>query len=502
MSRNRSVIAVVFVLLLTACGSTSRVSRSAPDRTSAPATSPAPTARSSDAGTAADASRPEARTDARAQAPPPGPRNAAPLDGSSKPVVVARTASGFGFTSKEIRIGVGYDSTFSESLGAAGAATGATAGDQKVQVDAIVANINSRGGIAGRRVVPVYYDTAGRNSQNEPAAIAQAACTAWTEDAQVFAAMTYVVQMDNETLYSCLSKRRVLFVPLAGESDAIFDRYAPYVRAPGGVAVDRIPGAWIERLTALKYFSGWDTRTGGPGRAPVKIGLLYGNGVRNDQRQLDEAFVAATKRALARVKQTVAASFEVTEDPADETAAVLKFKSAGVTHVIGDYSLVNFTPAAESQRYRPRYGFTSFSPGTAFNLFAPPAQLRGALGIGWVPASDVEPPQDPGDVSPAEKHCRDIMKAKGEPTTKPLAWLAMTWACDTFNFLDAAIEPYGPSADGVRHAAADMGSMRPAGTFSLKFPGGRPDGVAAVRDLGHRDDCDCFAYLSKTNRPV
>jgi hypothetical protein len=480
------------------------VTRSVPDRTrtstEAPSTSSAPS--SGEPHGASTASRgPGAATDVESEGDRPAPGSDPGATSASSPVTIPRGASGPGFTAKEIRIGVGYDSTFSEQLGAAGA-TGATPGDQRRQVLAITDDINERGGIAGRRVVPVFYDTRGRNSQNEPAALAQGACAAWTEDTLVFAAMTYVVQMDNEVLYSCLAKHKVLFVPLAGESRGIFSRYAPYIWTPAGVAVERIPPTWIARLTALGYFRGWDTSTGSPGNAPVKIGLLYGNGVRNNQRQLDQAFVASTTKALAGVNRTVAASFEVTNDPADVTAAVLRFKSAKVTHVLGDYSLVNFTPAAESQRYRPRYGFTSFSPGIAFNLFAPPEQLRGALGVGWIPSSDVEGEQDPGDVSPAEAHCRKVMSDADQTESSGLAKLAMTWGCDTFTFLDLAATKYGPSPDGVRAAAAAMGSMASAATFSIKFPGGRPDGVAAVRDIGRRDDCRCFAYLNTTNRPV
>lgn len=484
-------LAVVLLLVASACSSTTSTERrtQSAERSAEPSAAPAGTA------TAEPSARPVTVRPGSRAAPTDAPKQVRSYVAAPK-----GPTRGFGFTAKEIRIGVAYDSTLSQSLGAAGvSAGGATVGDQKQQVLAITKDLNARGGIAGRTVVPVFYDTKGANSSNDANQIAQAACTAWTEDTQVFAAMTFVVQMDNEILYSCLAKRRVLFVPLGGESGGVFERYAPYLWSPAGVAIERIPPTWIARLAALKYFTGWDTSSGRPGPAPARIGLLYGGGGRNNQRTLDTAFIAATKAALREHGRSVAESFEITNNAADASAAVLRFKSRGITHVIGDYSVVNLAQIAESQGYRPRYGFTSFSPGTAFKLFAPPSQLRGALGVGWIPAGDVSAGQDPGDVSRAEAHCRDVMKRANQPTSSELAWFAMTWACDTFNFFDT-FDVLTP--EGVRARAASMGSMPPAATFKIAFPRGRPDGASVVRDLGYREGCSCFEYLSKRNHAI
>jgi hypothetical protein len=411
--------------------------------------------------------------------------------------------SGPGYTAKEIYIGVAYDSTYSQQLGAVGVSSGsATVGDQKAQVEAIVKDINTHGGIAGRAIAPVFYDTKGINGQNDPSVIAQAACSAWTEDRRVFAAMTYVVQMDNDTLYNCLARKQIVFAPLGGESTAAFTRYSPFLWSPAGVTPERLVPVWMQRLSAIGYFGGWDKLVGQAGAAPVKIGLLYGSGLRNNQSQLDDAFVKAVKKALALQGRSVDQEFQVSNNQADEAAAVLAFNNAGVTHVIGDYSIVNFTQAAESQHYRPRYGFSSFGGGAALKLFAPPGQLHGALGVGWAPSIDVDPAQDPGDVSPAATHCRQVMQQANQPSSVSLAWFAMGVACDTFNFFAAVIPKSGFSAAGFSGAAAALGSMPPSVTFSISFPGGRPDGVGAVRDMGYGDDCGCFSYLSKQNHAL
>jgi hypothetical protein len=341
--------------------------------------------------------------------------------------------------------------------------------------------------------VPVFYDTKGMSSQNDPNTLAQAACAYWTQDNQVFAAMTYVVQMDNTALYQCLARKQVLFVPLAGESTETFGRFSPYLWSPAGVTPERVAPVWVPRLAALGWFHGWDANAGTASSTPVKIGMLYGNGTRNNQPQLDTSFVNAVASALKRAGHALTTKVVVSNDQADLASAVLQLRNAGVTHVIGDYSIVNFAAAAEAQHYRPRYATSSFSGGVAFRLFAPPGQLHGALGIGWVPSGDVEGDRDPG--GPGQDRCRSVMQRSGQSTSVRLAWFAMTWACDTFAFFAQAFPASGlvPSA---LPAAAERLVLPGSFTFRMAFPGGRPDGVAVARDYGWVDACGCFAYLS------
>jgi len=484
--------AVATALLASACGSTAQVTG-----TQTTAQGDVPAAVGENPGLTV----PSGAAPAPATTGPAGPGVRTPSGPSGVPAVTpgATTApaqapdSGFGFTRTKLFIGVAYDSTLSQELGGAGIGS-ASVGDQKKQVEAIVADLNGKGGIAGRSVVPVFYDSKGMNSQNDPNTLAQAACAHWTQDNKVFAAMTYVVQMDNTALYSCLAKKGVVFVPLAGESTETFRRYSPYLWSPAGVTPERVAPVWVPRLKALGWFRGWDATVGGAGSQPVRIGMLYGNGIRNNQPQLDTSFVTAVTAALKQAGHPVVTKFEVSNDQADLASAVLQLRNAGVTHVIGDYSIVNFAAAAESQHYRPRYATSSFSGGVAFRLFAPPGQLHGALGIGWVPSGDVESDRDPG--GPGQNACRAVMQKSGQSTSVRLAWFAMTWACDTFAFFSKAIPAAGLQATRLPAVAASLGVLPGSFTFRMSFTGGRPDGVAVARDYGWVDSCGCFAYLS------
>lgn len=416
------------------------------------------------------------------------------------PTAPAMRTSGFGFSAKEIRVGVAYNGQLSQQMGAAGAAGGgAVLGDQRKQVEALVRDINARGGIAGRKLVAVYYDTKGE--QNNISATSQAACAAWTEDNSVFAAMTFVAELSNDTLYSCLAKRGVVFTPLAGEAVATYRRFTPYLWTPTSPSADRVGPAWVQRLAAQQYFTGWNTTLGGPGKTPVKVGLLLGNGARDGQPSVDRAIERTIKSEASRRGVQVIDTFNMTTID-QGSAAVLRFKNAGITHVIGDFSIALFAQAAESQRYRPRYGISSLSGGVALPLYVPSVQLNGTLGIGWSPQGDVDGAQDPGDVSLAEPRCRKIMQDAGEPTDSRLAWFVMAYACDTFSFFDRAIEASGLNPANLPSAANGLGAVPSAFTFGISFPGGRNDGVSYVRDVAYRNDCSCFAYVDKTNRAI
>ena len=415
------------------------------------------------------------------------------------PAPAPRT-SGFGFSAKEIRIGVAYNGQLSQQMGAAGAAGGgAVLGNQKNQVEALARDINAHGGIAGRKLVPVFYDTNGQ--QNNISATSQAACAAWTEDNSVFAAMTFVAELSNDTMYGCLAKHGVVFAPLAGESVATYRRFAPYLWTPTSPSADRIGVGWVQRLAALKYFTGWDTTFGTASQAPVKVGLLLGNGARDGEPSLDRALERSLRSEMGRLGIPVAATFNMTTID-QGSSAVLRFKDAGVTHVIGDFSIALFAQSAESQRYRPRYGISSLSGGIALPLYVPSVQLNGALGIGWSPQGDVDAGQDPGDVSAAEPRCRKVMQDAGEPTDSRLAWFVMAFACDTFSFFDKALEASGLQPANMPAAAAAIGALPPVSTFGIAFPGGRNDGAAYVRDVAYQNGCSCFAYVDKTNRAI
>jgi hypothetical protein len=193
-------------------------------------------------------------------------------------------------------------------------------------------------------------------------------------------------------------------------------------------------------------------------------------------------------------------------DQSSISGAVLKFKAAGVTHVYLDYAgqALQFMQNAESQRYRPRYAAWGFMSPGVLQTQVPAVQLRGALGAGFRPGTDVAASSSPGDLSAAGPRCRAIFRTAG--LTYERYSLAETIAftyCDMFRLMAAAAtEAATFTAVALRRAFDTVGSAFESATvFRNAFSSTRSDASGAVRDLGFVDSCQCFRYLSRVNRP-
>lgn len=508
MSRRKSAVSArwrnaatgtAIVLVLSACGSTVQWSDTIaggplgnPAEDGLSTADPGTKAHELQRGTAADAddslevnptSGAEGRISGRSATPRSGHATGGGLD--APPIA----AAGRGYTAKEIFIGYGTARGLETVTNAAGVSG---FGNQEAQAKAIVKDLNDRGGAAGRKIVLVFYD---KKSSDHTA---QAACERWTQDRPVFAVVNAVAY--NE-LHECLAQRKTPYVDMTSHIrvQSEFSRIAPYFYAPIRPTMERLITTWMRRVKALGYFGGWNTRLGEASNAPAKIGILSYRQMRGTD------FTRMVRREVERQGHAVASTFEFPnfESSADSAAlAQARFQSAGVTHVIGQHGTPwYFSTAAESQRYRPRYAMSTYNGPRQTEELAPPEQMRGALGMGWVPTEDVALARDPGDVSSAQTRCRKIMQRAGEDTSAANAYNFMLRACDAFNFLTVAIAKGGLSPEGLRRGVRAMGAIPPATTFRISFANGRLDGAAAVRDLGWRDDCGggCFAYLSRTS---
>lgn len=410
--------------------------------------------------------------------------------------------SGRGFTAKEILIGVATQldsSSYSSSLG-----TPMDFGNAKAQMNAMADEINKQGGILGRKIRLVFHDDNAATSSADPNTGAQAACEAWTQDNEVFAVLNNVALINNEVLYSCLAKNRtpLIFSDATPHSDALFDKYAPYLYGPATITVDRMIPIWLDRLMANKYFDAWDTALGGPSKtAKTKVGIFYYES-KSDYVQLGKVL---QRELTKRGYPPVVASGSGRQDSASSDMAqiALKFKQEDVTHVIA-YGIGSFGTAAQNQNYYPRYGTSTYEVPSLLQTTQPSTQLRGALGIGWAPQIDVDAARDPGDVSPAQAQCRKLMQQAGQDTSNRLSFYAASIFCDIFRLLQQSTARGGQLTEqAVQQGVASLGdSFQSAITFGSRFGPGRYDGTSAVRDLAYDQGCSCFKYTSKTNHPA
>ena len=489
----RRLIGLVLAAAVAGCGST--VQMSGADRTgetiagtglgqvpvavdeSGAAQSPAATGPATDVGTGQGS----------------GPRGGEPdVPGVSSVPVPGTAVSGPGVTRTTVAVGIIYSGnagTANNAYGTAGTENGTL--DARVWWDAIVADTNAHGGIAGRRIVPQYFNL-DSNSNNDGQM--QQICQQFTVDSKVFAVLGGVAV--NDILRRCLQDKGVVLLEDGASitDQQTFSTYPTYFEV-SMLNLTHASELKVENLVKRGFIT-----------QASKIGVLT-----FDDLGYQRAYQRGLKPALARHGFSVTADAAIplaitTDQVGNESAAVssavLKFNQAHVDRVLfiestGDIALL-FMAAAESQLYRPRYGLDSHDGGAALPQNVPPAQLAGAIGIGWIPVTDVLADQDPGN--PAKLRCLNAFRAQRQTftrTTEPAA----VFFCDETWFLatvaSRALATGGLSAQSFRVSADGLGTSysSPSG-FGTRYDGDKHDGAATFREFAFFADCTCYRYTS------
>lgn len=389
---------------------------------------------------------------------------------------------GRGVTQSTIRLGfMGIDEQDAEGVYKSIGAGGLRAGPQIKAAKAMVDYLNKNGGIAGRKIDPLYREikTAERTRESEH-------CAFFAEDNKVFAV---IYNNEAHEMPACLAKKDTVFLQEdTGVHDEVdFKNLAPYYYGP----------AWFDQTrNALIYVDGLVDQ--GFLKKETKIGLLL-----YDQPYYRRAADIVGKRlADYGMKVTERVAGAGLSDASWQGPAVVRFRTSFVTHVlILDFHiqmLGTFAPAAESQGYRPAYGLNSSSlwwDSAALNPVIPPEQLAGAVGVGHRPVDDV----GSRDHNAAVKRCFEIFDKAGLEISGANAARYTLAYCDLLIFLKTGLE-HAPAltADGLRKGVATFGeSYESALNFGTRFgPGAGLGGPSQIRYGGYDSSCQCWKYTS------
>lgn len=398
----------------------------------------------------------------------------------------AQPAAGQAPGTGPIRIGYFYSSDGDAANGNFGI-EGASQGDTQRQYKAIQDDLNKRGGILGRQVQLLGYDFNTINGLNNPSEEENKMCTAMTQDLKVFAVLG-----SGRFLSPCLAKSGVASVQggqfedaASIDNDLVFDG--------GGMLTTTLAKAMIERVAAQSYFTGWNTATGAPGAAPVKVGILYAD------TPIFKNYYTEIKKALRAQGITVDPANEVTYTAtvdgvtAGSQNAVLRFASNGVTHVFG--AALFFFQSAENQRYRPRYGLDSLFPPFLLAQLVGPDQLNGSVGVGWRPSQDMNAAQDPGPVSALATRCLELMRRAGEDVNqRSIAYLSQV-RCQQMHSLEIALVRGGAiTLAALKRGFDTLGSPVPLISFGERWGPDRRASNDTVADFAYVRTCTCYAY--------
>lgn len=424
---------------------------------------------------------------------PAGLRPSQPSGSSRIPDVRGRTVA----PGAPVQVGLlnvtGLDSGL-QALGMSGVAIG----NMKAQGNALVSYLNARGGLGGHRILPVWfdYDVAKSGSGSYDTTLYEAACSHWTEDHHVFAAI-WPGALASNVLPACMQKHQAGLIQLSvgGTTDRQLNSYS-LVAAPVWISMERAYRVLIQRLAAQGYF-----------KPSAIVGL-----VRFDTP--DMAYVQKTviepelRRHGIKLAASVAlknpdSTSDISGSSAGVQGAIVKFRSAHVDHVIfEDFSRLAATlwlPQAQSAQYTPRYGLGSDSGPSYLVDNGNASMLAGAIGVGWNPsdeAGDTASSENPLRNNAAYARCMKIMAAGHQDMAEPGARESALQQCELMFVLQAIVVAGGePSAAGVARGINALRDGPESGkTFGVRLLPGKHAGAAYVRDLYLDSACSCFRY--------
>lgn len=364
-------------------------------------------------------------------------------------------------------------------------------GEQSFQT--IIGYYNSHGGFGGHQVTPIYYQFP-LESTSSYSSLEQSACADFTQDHHVVAVVSDRPSFD-DVLTTCLATAHVPLITdtfgyVSGAELVKYPMYFPSM--PSG---ERAVGAWITGLQQMGYFS-----------PKAHVGVLY-----CDLPTYLVVYPTVTSDLAAiGVKPTATSELSCgsTESLASQlSASVLKFKAAGVDHVLimddpPTLSLL-WPTEAESQGYAPRYGFNTYDTPTFVASNVSASELHGAIGVGWWPWQDVSPSAWPPPDAPATQ-CLAVYHAAGLPVDDGGGRSVSMWDCGMVQFFRTLVG-VAPNLGlgGIETAVNSLGSSWVSPTaFRVVLNPSRHDGGAAYRDFAYNDGCTCFEYSSATLHPM
>jgi hypothetical protein len=371
-------------------------------------------------------------------------------------------------------------------------------GDEKAMATALVAHVNSHGGLGGRKLDPVYYevDPAKSASQAEDQTMSEI-CQALTQDQRVEVVLYsfYAPQLG-----ACFAKAGVAYITSEPAAQPTEQQIAGTPLYAGvGPTRDRLAQAYVDKLAARGFWTG-----------------SHGTGLLVEGRpELSPIVEQVVVRALRQRGVDVDVVYTDPGSPnnagsigAQTASTVLKWSGQGRDRVIFlveyNFPIISFMQNAEQQHYNPRYGLTTNASPVGLQGSISANQLAGSVGVGIEPALDsnvegwmVDTPGRAGCVAILKRAQVDIGNKGSGPDGTAMGM------CDKFQLTQAAaarVEAAGRpvTAGSIIDAISTMGdAFLPATTQGTSFSPSRRAGGSKYQIFGFLDTCSCFRYLTQ-----
>ncbi len=420
-----------------------------------------------------------------------------------------------GITDKAVYVGIVYSVNSDAADAAIGAGT-ITSGDQRADAQAVVDDINAHGGIAGRKLVPVWHavDTTSQdtytNQDNQ-------ACGDLTQDNHIFVTAG---GGQTSTFTACIERAGASVVSsgqIYGPDISDISRYPDYYEINTAVR-ERLLSYEVTALARQKYFTGWNATAGRASSSAAKVGVIT-----YDRPDYTPAVSNSLLPALANAGHPVASKDVARIYSPNRTAAlstsaqqmqsaVLRLRQDGVTHVIlddtsGTLTLL-FAEHANSQHWYPRLGVNTSSAAEVFfeGHEVSKQQLNGAVGLGWMPSIDLSADLGNKYRTPATTYCLKVMKERtGQTYTSTNAATLALGYCDSLYLIRDAINAIrGPiTRTSFRLSVEAMGAHHVFATNPGTYlgPSAHHAAINAGYDMVFDSGCPCVRYVGAHTMP-
>ena len=372
-----------------------------------------------------------------------------------------------------------------------------SAPDSVSLIQAAVAEVNAKGGIAGRRVevAIVQIDANDANDYSQYARSHDEACVQFTEDHEVF----LVVSLDPGGWFArqCYATHHTPYLDYTFADEEDFRRLKPWLLPSPAPNLTKLAGVLVQALRDQGFMS-------------RRVGVWVYD-LPSWRRSADRVLLPAIAAAGGNVIDVYYAPVTTTQQlVVDVNAAVLRFHSREVDRVVlWDWGLTwpLFARRAQAQAWAPRYGIHSWLAPDSSLPSIPPAQRPGTVAAGFSPLNDVGDGVFP--LTGRERDCFNAINRRAgtnmsrrstrENGGDGLPGTALQ-LCQFLEMIRAALAPatgkelaQGELWDYFHALGSEPPVVTPPQTF---FSRDQWDGNKHYAHLAYREDCDCFRYTS------
>lgn len=403
-----------------------------------------------------------------------------------------------GVTATSVQIGYMYSDTATFAAFGAACSACATFGDETwypAMFNVLANDLNKQGGILGRKVVfngYPYNSTSAATDSSQLSSISQAGCQNFTTDSPSFA----VISALGSVISPCLTRAGVSTVAQVGGIEDTVDNGplgSSLLYEPGVTDTDDFMSVYLQRMAAQGYFSGWNTTTGTANPAAhAKIGLVSFSDP--EFAHTDQIMTKDLQADGYKIADHIWYSAELDTQSQNVQNAIVKFRSEGITHVMGTGANGLFMYESVGQNYFPRYAYMT---GSVSDTDSDSQKgMAGSMGEGVFPIADIDPSQNPPSVGALQTRCEQVATQAGVSWQSNQTFHADSLeVCDAVWDLVAAIEKSRTlTPAGLAAGFNGLGAINSPVNFQESWSSARHASAGIMEDFQFFTSCSCFRY--------